>query len=69
MAFLSGDRMRININTNEPLEELDEPITLTVYTRVPEKYTLIDNETGQVYLGDKSGRWKKKGIELNEKES
>ena len=33
------------------VDELDEPITLTVYTRCPEKYMLVDMETGQKYIG------------------
>lgn len=39
--------------------ELEEPITLTVYTKVPAKYILIDTETGQVYKGSDKGRWDK----------
>lgn len=31
--------------------ELDEPITLKVYTKCPEKYMLIDMETGEKYIG------------------
>ena len=31
--------------------ELEEPINLTVYTKCPEKYMLIDMETGQKYVG------------------
>lgn len=31
--------------------ELDEAITLTVYTKCPEKWMLVDKETGEVYLG------------------
>ena len=31
--------------------ELDEPITLNVYTKCPEKYMLVDMETGQKYVG------------------
>jgi len=39
--------------------ELEEAITLTVYTKVPAKYILIDTETGQVYKGSDKGRWDK----------
>lgn len=31
--------------------ELDEPKTLTVHTRCPEKWKLIDMETGEEYTG------------------
>jgi hypothetical protein len=33
------------------VDELNEPITLTVYTKCPEKYMLVDMETGQKYIG------------------
>jgi hypothetical protein len=36
---------------NKQVEELDSPIQLSVITKVPEKYILIDMETGQVYVG------------------
>ena len=31
--------------------ELEENITLTVYTKCPSKYKLVDLETGEEYLG------------------
>jgi hypothetical protein len=31
--------------------ELDSAVHLTVITRCPEKYLLIDQETGQIYIG------------------
>jgi hypothetical protein len=37
--------------------ELEEAITLNVYTKVPAKYILIDTETGQVYKGSDKGKW------------
>lgn len=33
------------------VKELKEPITLTVYTKCPEKWMLVDKETGEVYIG------------------
>lgn len=39
--------------------ELELPITLTVETKVPAKYILIDTETGQVYKGSDKGKWDK----------
>ena len=42
--------------------ELDEPKTLTVYTKCPEKWMLVDKETGEVYIGhvtDGKNSWKK----------
>ena len=34
-------------------------ITLTVYTKAPEKWLLIDRETGEVYQGSPRGYWDK----------
>lgn len=31
--------------------ELDEAVTLSVYTRCPGKYKLVDMETGEEYIG------------------
>lgn len=39
--------------------ELDEAVTLTIYTKAPQKWLLIDRETGQVYEGSASGKWDK----------
>jgi len=33
------------------VKELSAPVQLVVYTRCPEKYKLIDMETGQEYVG------------------
>ena len=38
---------------------LKSPIVLTVATRCPEKWLLVDRETGQVYEGNGSGAWSK----------
>lgn len=51
--------------------ELPAPVTLTVYTKCPAKYLLIDQETGEVYVPHDSvgtRTWKKIGqgnIELD----
>ena len=42
--------------------ELDNPITLEVYTKCPEKWLLIDLETGEHYTGhttEGKNHWKK----------
>ena len=36
---------------SKKVEQLDTPIQLSVITKAPEKYALIDMETGQVYVG------------------
>jgi hypothetical protein len=33
------------------VKELELPVILTVHTRCPEKYKLVDMETGQEYIG------------------
>ena len=36
---------------NKKVEELDTAVQLSVITKAPEKYVLVDMETGQVYVG------------------
>jgi hypothetical protein len=36
---------------------VDKDITLQVVTRSPEKWMLIDRETGQTYQGNVNGYW------------
>jgi hypothetical protein len=38
-------------------KELPKPIDLTVHTKCPEKWTLLDNETGEIYQGNVGGHW------------
>ena len=43
-------------------KELKEATTLTVYTKCPEKWMLVDKETGEVYTGHSTkgkNSWKK----------
>ena len=43
-------------------KELKEATTLTVYTKCPEKWMLVDKETGEVYAGQLTkgkNSWKK----------
>ena len=43
---------KINLDwPSKQVEELDTPVQLSVITKAPEKYVLIDRETGQVYVG------------------
>jgi hypothetical protein len=37
--------------------ELADPINLTVHTRSPEKWILLDRETGETYCGNINGYW------------
>ena len=44
------------------VKEFDKAVTLTVYTKCPEKYMLIDLQTGERYIGTNSQDnqdWKK----------
>jgi hypothetical protein len=41
------------------LPTTEHPVALTIYTRCPEKWILIDTETGQTYQGNPSGYWDK----------
>ena len=43
---------KINLDwPSKQVEELDSPVQLSVITKAPEKYVLIDMETGQIYVG------------------
>jgi len=42
---------------SKKFEKLEQPIGLTVKTRCPEKYLLVDRETGQVFVGNAMGFW------------
>lgn len=49
--------------TGESVEDLENPVDLTIHTKAPEKWLLIDLETGQVYQGSEKpnlyGKWKR----------
>ncbi len=38
-------------------KELLNPIDLVVHTKSPEKWILIDKETGEIYQGSPNGHW------------
>jgi hypothetical protein len=38
-------------------EELNNPIDLTIHTKCPDKWLLIDRETGKIYQGNTGGYW------------
>ena len=50
-------------NVNDGLRKLklfqvfDNPIELTVKTKSPQKWLLIDRETGQIFQGNEKGHW------------
>lgn len=43
--------MKRKLQDGTEVPEFDIPIVLNVKTKCPEKYKLIDMETGQVYIG------------------
>jgi hypothetical protein len=45
------------VRQSKKFEQLEETIGLTVKTRCPEKYLLVDRETGQVFVGSVMGHW------------
>lgn len=51
------------LKDDREVEELTYPIVLEVRTKCPEKWTLIDNETGVTYVGqnsiEKYSQWKR----------
>lgn len=38
-------------------ETFESPVVLTVKTKSPEKWLLIDRETGQIFQGSPKGYW------------
>ena len=38
-------------------KELDDSVTITLKTKSPEKYMLIDRETGNVFVAKETGEW------------
>lgn len=51
--------MKRYLKSGVEIEILSSPIDITIHTKVPSKYILIDEETGQVYRGNKGGYWEK----------
>ncbi len=38
-------------------EEFDKPVDLVVHTKCPDKWLLLDRETGEIYQGSSAGHW------------
>jgi hypothetical protein len=51
--FKRGEQVR----ESKKFEEIEKPIALTVKTKSPEKYLLIDRETGDIFIGNSMGFW------------
>lgn len=56
-------RLVRKLKDSTEVEELDENVTIQVYTKCPSKYKLIDMETGEEYIGQdpryNNHHWKK----------
>lgn len=48
-------------------EETEHAIVLTVRTHCPEKWLLVDQETGQVFRGNAGGYWDRLDPVIKEK--
>lgn len=42
---------------NKKYKEYKKSINLIVYTKSPEKWLLMDRETGEIYQGNSRGYW------------
>lgn len=38
-------------------DEIEEQVVVTLRTKCPEKYLLIDRETGNVFIAKETGEW------------
>lgn len=49
--------MSKSIRKIKEFEEFDKPVDLVIHTKCPNKWLLIDRETGEMYQGNYSGHW------------
>ena len=45
------------VRTGRNYPEMENAVIMTVYTRAPSKWLLVDRETGEVYEGNSQGSW------------
>jgi hypothetical protein len=45
------------MRSSKEYENFEESVDLLVHTKCPEKWLLIDRETGQIYQGNNGGYW------------
>lgn len=45
--------MKRKLKDGREVEELDKPVALIIWTKVPEKWEITDLENGKVFLGNK----------------
>lgn len=59
-AFEAGKKAeRDRARDSHVYPELEKPVDLVVHTKSPEKWLLVDRETGQIYVGNDRGAWDK----------
>ena len=49
--------MEDSSRSSKQFQEIKEPLDLRVHTKCPQKWLLIDRETGQIYQGNNNGYW------------
>jgi hypothetical protein len=45
------------MRSSKDYKNFEESVDLLVHTKCPEKWLLIDRETGQIYQGNNGGYW------------
>ena len=45
------------MRSNKEYENFEESVDLLVHTKCPEKWLLVDRETGQIYQCNNGGYW------------
>lgn len=45
------------MRSHKEYQDLSEPVDLLIHTKSPDKWLLIDRETGDVYQGNSGGFW------------
>lgn len=49
--------MKALVRKQKKFKELNRSISLVVHTKCPEKWMLVDRETGEIYQGNVGGYW------------
>jgi hypothetical protein len=55
--LIIGQRQLMKTRNVISFNEYEEDVILTIKTLCPEKWLLIDRETGQTYVGNPGGYW------------
>jgi len=54
---------------NKKYKNFKKPVDLLVHTKCPEKWLLVDRETGQIYQDNNSGYWDRLDPVIKDKHS